>query len=75
MTLTTVLNRLNELSNPEKIQLKEEKFGIIANNSLGIYHKDLKELAKQIGMDNKLALELFDTNIYEARILCSKIYN
>ena len=28
MTLTTVLNRLNELSNPEKIQLKEKKFGI-----------------------------------------------
>ncbi|NQY95080.1 MAG: DNA alkylation repair protein, partial [Campylobacteraceae bacterium] len=67
--------RLNELSNPEKIQLKEKKFGIIANNSLGIYHKDLKVLAKEIGMDNKLALELFDTNIYEARILCSKIYN
>ncbi len=74
MTLTTVLSKLKKLSNPDKIELKEKKFGIIANNSLGIYHKDLKVLAKEIGVDNKLALELFDTNIYEARILCSKIY-
>lgn len=42
---------------------------------MGIYHKDLKLLAKEIGQNNQLALELFDTEIYEARILCSKVYN
>ena len=75
MTLENILNRLNKLSNPEKVIFKENKFGIISNNSLGIYHKDLKELAKEIGQDNQIALQLFDTEIYEARILCSKIYN
>ena len=75
MTLENILNRLNKLSNPKKVIFKENKFGIISNNSLGIYHKDLKELAKEIGQDNQIALQLFDTEIYEARILCSKIYN
>lgn len=73
--LENIINKLHNLSNPEKIKLKEKKFGIIANNSLGIYHKDLKDLAKEIGQDNDIALKLFETNIYEAKILCSKIYN
>lgn len=75
MTLNNILDKLQKLSNPEKIVFKENKFGIISNNSLGIYHQDLKLLAKEIGQNNQLALELFDTDIYEARILCSKIYN
>jgi len=70
-----VIKKLKSLANQNKISIKETKFGIISNNALGIYHKDLKELAKEIGQSNQIALELFDTNIYEARILCSKIYN
>ncbi|MDQ7058629.1 MAG: DNA alkylation repair protein [Ghiorsea sp.] len=75
MSLHEVIKQLEVLGNPEKIEIKEKKFGIKAKNSLGIYHKDLKTLAKAIGPDNKLALELYDTGIYEARILSSKIYN
>lgn len=75
MTLEDILNKLHKLSNPQKVIFKENKFGIFSNNSLGIYHKDLKELAKEIGKNNLIALQLFDTGIYEARILCSKIYN
>lgn len=75
MTLQQVLKRLQALSDPEKISIKKQKFGINARNSLGIYHKDLKEIAGEIGCDNRLALALFETGIYEARILCSKIYD
>ncbi len=75
MEIENIIKELEKLSNPEKIKFKEDKFGIISNNSLGIYHKDLKELANKIGQNNNLALELFDSGIYEARILCSKIYN
>ncbi|WP_299892303.1 DNA alkylation repair protein [uncultured Lacinutrix sp.] len=75
MTLDTVLSKLHELAEPEKVLFKQQKFGVIANNALGIYHKHLKILAKEIGVDNNLAIQLFDTNIYEARLLCSKIYN
>lgn len=74
-TLEQILSRLRALAEPEKIKLKEQKFGIKSTNALGVYHKDLKELAKEIPKDNELALELFDSGIYEARLLCSKIFS
>lgn len=75
MNLQEVLKELEEEADPEKVKIKQEKFGITANNALGLYQKNLKDLAKKIGRNDKLALELFDSGIYEARILCSKIYN
>jgi 3-methyladenine DNA glycosylase AlkD len=74
MTYKETIQRLQALENKEKIIFKERKFGIIANNSLGIYHKDLKVMAKEIGQNNELAIQLFDSGIYEARILCSKVF-
>jgi len=70
-----VIECLYELKDDEKVKFKEKKFGIISNNSLGIYHKDLKIIAKDIGKDNELALQLFDSGIYEARLLCSKMFS
>ncbi len=75
MTYNETISKLHELADPEKVTYKEQKFGVIANNSLGIYHKDLKVLAKEIGKDNMFAIQLFDSGIYEARLLCSKIFN
>ena len=75
MTFKQIISELKKLSDKDKVILKEKKFGIIANNSFGIYHNDIEELAKQIDKDNQLAIELFDSGIYEARILCSKLYN
>jgi 3-methyladenine DNA glycosylase AlkD len=73
MNIAEVLGRLNNLADPDKVTFKEMKFGIQTNNSLGIYHKDLNGLAKEIGKDTELGIQLFDTGVYEARILCSKI--
>ena len=73
-TLDQVLGELHRLADPEKIEFKRRKYGIATTNSLGIYHKDLKELAKKIGPNDQLALQLYDTGIYEARLLCSKVY-
>ncbi|CAM1357762.1 DNA alkylation repair protein [Tenacibaculum xiamenense] len=75
MTYEEIIERLYELQDEDKITFKKQKFGVIANNSLGIYHKDLKELAKEIGRNNMLAIKLFDSGIYEARLLCSKIFS
>lgn len=74
MTYTETIERLYELQDAEKVIFKKKKFGIIANNSLGIYHKELKIIAKEIGSNNELALKLFDSGIYEGRLLCSKIF-
>ncbi|MFT7685843.1 MAG: 3-methyladenine DNA glycosylase AlkD [Candidatus Azotimanducaceae bacterium] len=73
MSLQQVVKQLEALANPKKVEFKKNKFGIEADKTLGIYHKDLKVLAKEIGQNDKLAHELYDTGIYEARILCSKI--
>lgn len=75
LNVEQVISELNRLGNKEKVDFKEQKFGIVATNSLGIYQADLKEIAKKIGYNNELAIELFDSGIYEARILCSKIFN
>ena len=74
-TLDQVMEALKELSDPEKVTFKANKFGIHTSGSLGIYHKDLKELAKIILRDDQLALELFESGVYEARLLCSKLFN
>jgi len=75
MTLSQIIAQLKKQADPEKILLKKTKFGVVSNNALGVYHKDLKELAKRISKNDELAVQLFDTGIYEARLLCSKIFN
>ncbi|WP_294733795.1 DNA alkylation repair protein [uncultured Flavobacterium sp.] len=74
MIYNKVIEQLYELKDEEKVAFKAKKYAIVSNNSLGIYHKDLKVLAKEIGQDNELAIQLFDSGIYEARLLCSKIF-
>lgn len=75
LTYNEIIQCLYDLEDKDKVAFKAKKFGIISNNSLGIYHKDLKVMAKEIGVDNTLALQLFDSEIYEARLLCSKLFN
>lgn len=74
MTYNEIIECLYDLKDEEKVTFKEKKFGIVSNNSLGIYHKELKMIAKEIGKDNELALQLFDSGIYEGRLLCSKMF-
>lgn len=47
------------------------RYGIPAGNALGVAVKDLKALAKLLGRNHDLALALWDTKIYEARMLTS----
>ncbi|MCB0643534.1 MAG: DNA alkylation repair protein, partial [Phaeodactylibacter sp.] len=69
-----IIRRLQSLADPEKARLKQEKYGIYAQNAIGVYHKDLQILAKEFGPDEGLAVALFETGIYECRLLCSKMY-
>lgn len=54
MQYKDVIVRLEALADPEKVKIKREKFGIAAEHSLGIYQKDLKIIAKEIGLVNQL---------------------
>jgi 3-methyladenine DNA glycosylase AlkD len=74
MTAEVVLQKLKVLANPEKVAYKERKFGVVAHNALGVYGKDLNIIAREIGKNSELAIQLFDSEVYEARLLCSKIF-
>jgi 3-methyladenine DNA glycosylase AlkD len=73
MTLDETLNTLYGLTDEAIVTKKAKKWAVLTSNSLGIHHKELKVIAKQIGRDNNLAIALIGTGIYEARLLASKI--
>ncbi len=73
MQLNEILNELKLISNPEIKEFKAKKFGIKSKNSWGVYQKDLSVLAKKIGKNTELGIQLYDTGIYDAQLLCAKI--
>lgn len=72
MELKEITKRLKTLSNPEAVR-GMARFGINPHNTYGISIPNLKKLAKEIGKDHRLALELWETGIHEARILAGFI--
>ncbi|MCA8960809.1 MAG: DNA alkylation repair protein [Planctomycetes bacterium] len=49
------------------------RYGITANRPFGVTVADLRRYAKQIGTDHTLALELWSTERYEARMLATMV--
>jgi 3-methyladenine DNA glycosylase AlkD len=74
MNVEAILQELERLGSPEVKHIKAG-FAITAEPSYGIFLKDLNVLAKRIGRNDDLALRLFDTGIYEARLLCRMLFN
>ena len=72
MTVEEVLTELKKLSNPAHFA-QLERFGIENSNALGIKIPDLRLFAKKIGKNHELALELWKTEVHEARLLASFI--
>ena len=75
MVLKEVLQWMHGRADKQNAVFKAEKFGIDAKQAIGLYQKDINEIAKQIKKDDDLAVQLFETGIHEARLLCAKIYN
>lgn len=74
MNLEEVLKELKTLASPEVIKI-QQRFGIFTDTACGILSKDLKVLAKKIGKNDTLAHELFETGIFEARLLVPLLFN
>ena len=72
MEYIEVIEKLHSLSNKDNIE-KMKRFGINANNALGISIPDLRKIARRIGKDNTIAIKLFDSEIHEAKILATMI--
>jgi 3-methyladenine DNA glycosylase AlkD len=71
-TKASVLRELKSLADP-KVRAKMQYFGVRVPNAHGISAPVLHALAKRIGKDHSLALELWTTGNHEARILATLI--
>jgi 3-methyladenine DNA glycosylase AlkD len=49
------------------------RYAIPSDKALGVTMGDIQKLAKQLGRDHALALELWKTDVYEARMLCAYV--
>lgn len=67
-----VMARLESLADPEG-RKGMARFGITTARALGIRVPELRRLAREIGPDHGLALELWTTRVHEARILASMV--
>jgi 3-methyladenine DNA glycosylase AlkD len=67
-----ILKRLKTLARPDQLE-GMARFGIVSEKRLGVSVPDLRRMAKEIGRDHRLALQLWKTGIPDARILASMI--
>jgi len=67
-----VLDRLQSKAHPEQLK-GMAKYGIKIEKRLGVSVPDMRKLAKELGRDHKLALDLWRTGIAEARIVAGMI--
>jgi 3-methyladenine DNA glycosylase AlkD len=67
----TVASVLNWLKKHSSTATREgmARYGIPADNASGVSVADIRRLAKQVGRDHRLALALWETGSYEARML------
>jgi 3-methyladenine DNA glycosylase AlkD len=72
MEADDVLQTLRQHARPENTA-GMARFGITPDNNLGITIPTLRAIAKKIGTDHRLALQLWDTGIHDARILATMI--
>lgn len=67
-----IVKKLKALANPKDVE-GMARFGINPKGTLGVSIPALRKMAREIGKDHSLALELWETGIHEARILAGMI--
>ena len=67
-----VLKRLKAKARPDQLE-GMARYGMVAERRLGVSVPDMRKIAKELGRDHKLALELWKKGIPEARILAAMI--
>jgi len=67
-----VLDKLQNKAQPEQLK-GMAKFGMTVEQRLGVSVPDMRKLAKEIGRNHKLALDLWRTGIAEARIVAAMV--
>jgi 3-methyladenine DNA glycosylase AlkD len=64
---------LERLADPAVRDQLGPRYGIHTADAIGVSMADIKALAKRLGKDHELALGLWETGVYEARILAGSV--
>lgn len=68
MDIDKIITKLHSMQNPEAVK-GMSRFGINQNNNLGISVYHLRQLAKKVGVNHDIALQLWNSGIHDARLL------
>ena len=71
-SLEKVLKRLREKANPANLK-GMKRYGMTVERRLGVSVLAMREIAKNLGNNHALALELWDTGLAEGKILASMV--
>ncbi len=71
-TVNEIINKLEEKARPDQLA-GMQRYGITIEKRLGLSMPDLRQMAKEIGKNHTLGLELWQTGIVEARILAGMV--
>ncbi|HEV2119398.1 MAG TPA: DNA alkylation repair protein [Candidatus Bathyarchaeia archaeon] len=72
MEAKEVVNRLRSMGDPKAVE-GMARFGIKSSSSFGVSVPALRTLAREIGRDHQLAIQLWETGLHDARLLASMI--
>ena len=67
----SVLTALKRLSNGRIREEMSTRYGIVTSNAFGVRMSDMQQVAKRLGPNHALALDLWETGNYEARIVAA----
>lgn len=70
--VTGILKRIESLAKPGNRE-GMARYGINIDNAFGVSIYELRKIAKEVGTNHKLAIELWETGNHEARILAGMI--
>jgi len=72
VSVEDVLEKLKDKAKPDQIE-GMARYGMVAERRLGVSIPDLRQMAKEVGKDHRLALALWKTGIPDAKILAAMI--
>jgi 3-methyladenine DNA glycosylase AlkD len=72
MSVESVLAQMKSKADPRAVE-GMARFGISTKNTLGLSVPFLRKMAKRLGHNHRLALELWDSEVHEARILAAMV--
>ena len=71
-TVDEVMEQLTAKANPDQVD-GMARFAIVSDKRLGVSVPDMRKIAKGIGKDHQLALDLWETGVPEGMIVAGMI--